>query len=189
MKYLLEAEERKLLKVLKDSKSATRDYAIISLVLHTGLRLQECRLLNMGDIWDGYSIRRHLLVRPETAKRCKAREIPLNKSCRVLLELFIKWKKRSGESVDEEYPLFTSRRRQRLGQRTLQDMIEKWVSKAGLGSYTFHSLRHTFSMKLRRRNIKLETIQKLLGHSSLQATGIYLEPTREEMIEAVEGLS
>jgi len=44
-------------------------------------------------------------------------------------------------------------------------------------------------MKLRRKGINLERIQKLLGHASLQATGIYLEPSREDMIEAVEAIS
>lgn len=44
-------------------------------------------------------------------------------------------------------------------------------------------------MNLRRRGINLERIQKLLGHSSLQATGIYLEPSREDLIEAVEVLA
>lgn len=44
-------------------------------------------------------------------------------------------------------------------------------------------------MKLRRRGINLERIQKLLGHASLQATGIYLEPSREDLVEAVETLA
>jgi len=34
--------------------------------------------------------------------------------------------------------------------------------------------------------VSLERIQKLLGHSSLQATGIYLQSSKEDLIEAVE---
>jgi len=189
MKYLLEPEERKLLQELRDSKSATRDRTIIELVLNTGLRVQETRFLNVEDVWNGYEIRRHLVVRPETAKRCKAREVPLNHKIRSTLLDFIKWKRRKGETVLPDAPLFMSRKGNRVGQRTLQDMIENWLKRAGIEGYSFHSLRHTYSMKLRRRDIKLETIQKLLGHSTLQATGIYLEPSREELIEAAEAIT
>jgi len=88
-----------------------------------------------------------------------------------------------------------SRKGGRVAQRTIQDMVEKWYIKAGLtdadgkAKYVTHSLRHSFAMKLRRKGINLERIQKLLGHASLQATGIYLEPSREDMIEAVEAIS
>ncbi len=75
MKYLLEQEERLLLAALKDSKSAVRDYMLIDLILNTGLRLNEVRNLTVEDVRESVSIRSHLTVRPETAKRCKAREI------------------------------------------------------------------------------------------------------------------
>lgn len=82
-----------------------------------------------------------------------------------------------------------------MAQRTLQDMTEKWFERArlvdvkGRSKLSFHSLRHTFSMKLRRRGVSLERIQKLLGHSSLQSTGVYLTPSKEDLIEALEALA
>jgi len=195
MKYLMEHEQRQLLKVLRDSKSAARDSTIINLVLHTGLRIQELRLLNVSDVYNGLTLRSHLTVRPETAKRGKEREVYLNKYISKLLKAFISYKRGRGESLEPSTPLFVSKKSGRIGQRTLQDMVEKWYVRAGLvdtagaANYTFHSLRHTFAMNLRRRNIDLERIQKLLGHASLQATGIYLEPSREDLVEAVETLT
>lgn len=195
MKYLMEHEERELLKVLRDSKSALRDRIIIELVLHTGLRIQEVRLLNVGDVYDGLKIRSHLMVRPETAKRCKAREVYLNKYISKQLGEFMRYKRTEGQVMVPSAPLFISKKGGRVGQRTLQDLAEKWLVRASLvdacagARYTFHSLRHTFAMKLRRRGINLERIQKLLGHASLQATGIYLEPSREDLVEAVEALA
>lgn len=195
MKYLLETEERVLLKALRDSKSALRDQIIIELVLHTGLRVQELRLLNVGDVFNGLTLRSHMTVRAETAKRCKAREIFLNTHLKKQLKSFLNYKRASLEALDPKAPLFVSRKKARMGQRTLQDMAEKWFLKAGLANsqgqakYSFHTLRHTFAMKLRRRGVSLERIQKLLGHSSLQATGIYLEPSREDLIEALEDLA
>lgn len=195
MKYLLEHEERALLKALRDSKTATRDQTIFELVFHTGLRVQEVRLLNIGDIFNGMIIRDHLVVRAETAKRCKAREIFLNSHISKVLKAFIAYKRAKGESMEPGAPLFVSKKGNRMGQRTMQDMVEKWFKRVtlvdgkGNSRFTFHSLRHTFSMKLRRRGVALERIQKLLGHSSLQATGIYLEPSKEDLINAIESLA
>lgn len=195
MKYLIEHEQKQLLKALRDSKTSTRDLTIIDLCLHTGLRIQELRLLKVGDIFNGMVIRDHLLVRAETAKRFKEREIFLNTHITKQLKSFILYKRTRGESLDPHASLFVSKKAGRVGQRTLQDMVEKWFMKAGLidaqgkAKYTFHSLRHTFAQNLRRRGISLERIQKLLGHSSLQATGIYLEPSKEDLIEAVEILA
>lgn len=195
MKYLLEHEQRQLLKILRDSKRARRDYMIIDLILHTGLRLQELRLLNLGDVYDGMTIRSHLVVRPETAKRCKEREIFLNSHIRKHLRIFTTWKRSRGESMEPTSALFISKKSGRVAQRTVQEMITKWYCQAGLltasgkAKYTVHSLRHTFSMNLRRRGVSLERIQKLLGHTSLQATGIYLEPSREDLMEAIEQLA
>lgn len=195
MKYLMEHEQKYLLKILRDSKSAMRDKTIIELVFNTGLRIQELRLLNVGDIWNGCTIRDHLVVRAETAKRCKTREIYINSHIRKVLKGFILWKRTKGETLDLEAALFISKKFNRVGQRTIQDMIEKWfilsgfIDAKGKSQYTFHSLRHSFAMNLRQRSVSLERIQKLLGHASLQATGVYLEPSREELAETVELLS
>ncbi len=195
MKYLLEHEQSQLLKVLRDSKQATRDFMIVDMALHTGLRIQELRLLNVGDLFNGMVIRSHLMVRPETAKRAKAREIFLNSYAKKRLKTFITYKRTHGEPMKPHAPLFLSKKSNRMGQRTLQDMVEKWFIRAdlvdsrGRSRYTFHSLRHTFSMNLRRRGVTLERIQRLLGHASLQATGIYLQPSREDLIDAIESLA
>lgn len=47
----------------------------------------------------------------------------------------------------------------------------------------------SFSMNLSESWGTLEAIQKLLGHSSLQSTGIYLEPSGDDLLEAVEMLA
>jgi len=161
----------------------------------TGLRIQEVRLLNVSDIFKGLVIRDHLTIRAETAKRCKSREVFLNSHVSKVLKALIGFKRERGESMDPPAPLFVSKKGGRVAQRTLQEMAETWFVKAGLmdhrgkAKFTFHSLRHSFATNLRRRGVALERIQKLLGHASLQATGIYLEPSREDLIEALEVLA
>lgn len=195
MKYLIDIEQRQLLRILRDSRSSRRDLMIIELVLHTGLRLRELRMLNVGDVFNGTYVRSHLIVRAETAKRCKSREIFLNSYISKRLRHFITYKNGKGESLESTASLFISKKGNRLGQRSIQDLAEKWFMRAdltdakGKSRFTFHSLRHTFALNLRSRKINLERIQKLLGHKSLQATGIYLEPSREELAEATQTLA
>ena len=71
MKYLTEKEEKILLSTIREikGKRADRDYTIIFLGLNTGLRCSEIIGLNVGDVRN----REKVFVRPEIAKRAKAR--------------------------------------------------------------------------------------------------------------------
>jgi len=50
---------------------------------------------------------------------------------------------------------------------------------------TLHSLRHTYAKRLRRKGIDLPTISKLLGHSRLDTTDIYLHVNKDDFKMAV----
>jgi site-specific recombinase XerD len=64
-------------------------------------------------------------------------------------------------------------------------MLKKYLAKAGLAGrrYTLHSLRHTFATDLLNAGMRIECLQQLLGHSSLQMTLRYArlsDQTREQ---------
>jgi len=64
-------------------------------------------------------------------------------------------------------------------------MFEKYITKAGLTpkGYTPHSLRHTFASELLNAGMRLECLQVLLGHQSIEETRRYArltDITREE---------
>lgn len=75
-------------------------------------------------------------------------------------------------------------------RRALQSAFDLAARKAGLKDkiegVSFHSLRHGFATHLRKKNVKLETIQALLGHNDISTTTIYLHASPEEAIAEAE---
>ena len=126
IKYLDDQERTQLLKTLSDRKSATRDYAIVNLFLNTGLRLSELHALNVGDV----SEKKVLIV--QNGKGGKSREIPMNSAIRNHLSEYLQTKKKNGEGINLEDPLFVSRRKLRLSRRPIQRLFKKWLGSAGL---------------------------------------------------------
>ena len=64
-------------------------------------------------------------------------------------------------------------------------MFNKYLAEAGLADkgYSMHCLRHTFASELLNAGMRLECLQVLLGHHSLQMTRRYArlsDRTREE---------
>jgi site-specific recombinase XerD len=70
-------------------------------------------------------------------------------------------------------------------------MFVKYLDKAGLSNkgYTLHCLRHTFASELLNAGMRLECLQQLLGHSSIEMTRRYARLTdntrKEEYFKAM----
>jgi integrase len=73
----------------------------------------------------------------------------------------------------------------RLTYGGAREIFLKYVRKAGLShkGYTIHRLRHTFASELLNAGMRLEYLQNLLGHTSVEVTRRYArltDKTREE---------
>jgi site-specific recombinase XerD len=88
--------------------------------------------------------------------------------------------------------LFYSNRQPVLSYAAVRNRFKKYLEKAELSSkgYTIHCLRHTFASELLNAGLRLEVLQQLLGHSSLEVTRQYArltDKTREkEYFRAME---
>lgn len=195
MKYLTELEEKRLLKSVGEIKGqrAERDHMILFLSFNTGLRVSEIVGLNVADVRG----RDRLFVRPETTKRARPRIIPLSKKLQSAIKNFIKLKLTWREGIQDDAFLFRSKKGNRLSKRSLQDLFEFWCKRADLtridkgkekALYSVHSMRHSFAKRLLQRGYSLQHVQKLLGHSTLASTGVYVEVDFEELTEAVNAL-
>lgn len=195
MKYLTQSEQTQLIKTIKSMQGTERDFAIVELFLNSGLRVSEMAGLVIADVTN----KQRLFVRPETAKRGKGRFVPLHVKAQDLIHTCIRLKLERRESIADEAPLFVSRLGEALTKRSIQNLVERWMTKAGLvcgtgkALFSVHSLRHTFAVRFLERNghstKALRSLQKILGHSSLASTGVYLEATDTEMAETMHMMS
>ena len=85
--------------------------------------------------------------------------------------------------------LFISRNRRRISQRAVQNMVKKYLEKAGIDTrkYSIHKLRHTAAtLMYQYGQVDIRSLQQILGHSSVSTTEIYTHINEDMLHEAVE---
>jgi len=177
-RYLNIEESKKLLAAI-DGKHKERDYAIITLFLNCGLRLSELVNINIGNIKNDT-----LTV---IGKGNKERTIYLNNACIKAIDAYLKVRPVNG--VKDKNALFISERKQRISNKTVQHIVKKYVSLAGLDPerYSAHKLRHTAAtLMYKHGNVDIRALQQILGHESVSTTEIYTHVDSAQLRNAVD---
>lgn len=74
-----------------------------------------------------------------------------------------------------------------VDERYVSRRFKKYAEKAGLPErFTFHTLRHTFASWLVMKGVDLYTVQKLLGHASIETTMRYAHLRPDKLRADVE---
>ena len=184
-KYLELDECHTLLNVI-DGEHRERDYCMIVLFLNCGMRLSELVGINIKDI-DFNECKLNVI-----GKGNKERTIYLNNACMKALSDYLSVRPKEGIKHDKKYSekaLFLSERRERISNRTVQYIINKELSKAGLDSnkYSVHKLRHTAAtLMYQYGQVDIRALQELLGHESIATTEIYTHVSNDQIRDAVE---
>lgn len=194
-KFLTEAELRCLFRTSDQEKTnalaagrsvAVKEWFLIYLAAHTGLRVQEIADLSCGD----FSLNgMYVLVRH--GKNNKARVVHVNEDFNQHTQHFLAWKRDQGDDVSEHAPVFSVKGR-RMTTRALQKAYHRVIQKAGIvrpKGYGIHSLRHTYAcFLLKASKFNLRLVQKQLGHASTRTTEIYADIFSTDMQRAVARL-
>ncbi len=182
-RVLDEGQQKILLEILKKKE---RDRMLVLFCLRTGLRNAEACGTNIGDILKFGNIVTTLEVRAEIAKNKIPRRIPLVNDLRDALHDFLMYKLERGEKNELDSPLFcTLRTKNRLAPRDFQRIMEAASENLGL-RFTPHDLRHTFGTELYRATHDLESVRIALGHTSLDATLIYMHTSPDILRQRFE---
>ena len=81
---------------------------------------------------------------------------------------------------------------EQIGTSCIRRYIARWCEKAGITKHvTFHTARHTFATLLVTKDVPIQIISELLGHSNIKTTQIYakvIDRKKEEAIKKLDSL-
>lgn len=157
-----------------DNYNDVRARTIILLFYSTGLRLSELVGLNDEDV---NFVNNNLKV---TGKRNKQRIVPFGKELRKALLDYIE--KRDGEMSRNTPALFLNRKGDRIQKHQVSKIVRDALAKVSTAKKRSpHVLRHSFATAMLNNEAGLQSVQKLLGHESIQTTEIYTHTTFEQL--------
>ena len=182
-KYLTAEQSKDLLECTQtQSDFPERDYCMVVLFLNCGMRLAELVGMDLEDI--DLEQRQIRLF----GKGHKERMVYLNDACVEALQLYLK-KRNAMEGLNprEKAVFLTRRRKERIGNRRVEQLITGAMKAAGLKGFSTHKLRHTAAtLMYQTGNVDILTLKQLLGHSSVGTTQIYTHLQEFQVRAAIE---
>jgi len=186
---VLEPEEAQKLLSIPNKRYITgiRNKAILALMLNMGLRVSEVVNLKPGDlnltkrklrVVNGKGgVDRDLIIPEYTAELLKEWKKARPKGSRYF---FTTIKEKNGGQ-------FASSKGSQLSARYIQFMVKRYAKKAGIDKdITPHTLRHTFATDFIRQGQNVMKLKKILGHSDISTTQIYVTLANKDIEKAKE---
>jgi integrase/recombinase XerC/integrase/recombinase XerD len=180
--HLTDAKSTELLEHFKEM--SLRDFAIVNLILRTGLRTIEVVRADIADI-TFRGDRRILKVWGKGKLKSDKEDDFVVLSDKVYTPIAEYLATRKGAKSGE--PLFVSNSRQNKGERlttrTISYLCKEGMRAIGLDGKEFsaHSLRHTTAVAILKQGGSITDVQGVLRHSSPVTSQIYTESIKEEM--------
>ena len=164
--------EEELTKIKLSCSNNPRDLAMIVFMLETGIRVSECASLNISDLdFD----RKECKI---LGKGNKERIVYFTGKSSVLLKRYFD----SRIDINSNLlcccnvPLFTVARQPygRLNKSAIEAILRKIGRQSGVTRLHPHLLRATFATELANKDMPLDMIAKLLGHSNMNTLKYYV---------------
>lgn len=175
---LSEPQVMALLKVIKrDSWTGKRNWAMVLTMLDAMLRLSELINLELGDV--------NVQARSIRVRHGKGEKERVVFMGRRLTRAMHEWLAVRGYHVGEDR-VFVTRHGAKLDSRNVQRILERYAARAKLTDVRVspHTLRHTGATLFIRYGGDPFSLQKLLGHSSITTTQIYVHMAGTALREA-----
>lgn len=170
------------LKRLLRKRFNPRSKCMILLLLRTGVRISELLALEMEDV----KIKQRKILIKRGAKNDAGRVAYISDDALIALKKWIEIR-----DPKKQFLIYSSNR-DRMSYATARTIFQECLKKSYLKKkgYTLHCLRHTFASELLSAGIPIESLQVLLGHSSLETTRRYARLTddalKQDFFKAME---
>jgi len=158
-----------------------RDFAIVYLMLTTGIRVVEVTRLLVSDLQHTDEYGYYLQV--QRKGRQTRQPMPISKQCFEIIQEYLT----SRNAYTNNHPLFATHANRclpnsHLSTKVISDTVKGYMDAIGCkGSmYTAHSLRHTAAtMILSIEGSEDSDLQRFLSHSNYQTSQLYIEQQKQ----------
>ncbi len=153
-----------------------RDLTIVEIFFATGARVYEISNLKRQDIDLDNGIIRIF------GKGSKERCVQIGNH--DILELMKAYYQMNQEVIEQCGFFFVNQQGKRFSEQSIRRMLRKYSCQAGISVHiTPHMFRHSVATYLLEEGVDIMYIQKLLGHSSIKTTQIYLHIASKKQME------
>jgi site-specific recombinase XerD len=160
----------RLLAACSRTDNGDRDRALLLVLLDTGLRWQEVTDLTIGDV-DGEQV----FVR--RGKGRKSRVVFLSARTRRALTTYL----RQRGPLRPDAPLWATQEGGKLSRAGIGEVVRRRAQAAGVKRPGMHEFRRAFAINYLRNGGDLETLRRLLGHSSMAMVMRYLDLVSDDV--------
>lgn len=154
-----------------------RDIALVGLLLLNGLRSAEALGLELQDLSLSEA---QLRVR---GKRSKVRVLPLAPETVRLLDCYLKTERPLTNTSRLFVSLKGRARGQPMTKAGLRSLFRHHRAQTGVATANPHRFRHTFGSDMTRAGISLPALQRLMGHSNIETTLLYVQLSPADVYE------
>lgn len=176
-----------------DGQPDLRDYCLFVVGINIGLRAGDLLRLTIDDVYDIENDRIRTTVRGLEEKTNKIREFELNGSAQEAIKLYLSTRK----NLEPNQFLFISRKGNNspLTVQSLHKLLKTTFREFNIkGNYGTHTLRKTFAYHVYNKEVGsnpgiIQTLQRMLNHSSQSETLKYIGITKEVIKNVYQGLN
>jgi site-specific recombinase XerD len=161
--------KQEYLALKEQSRENPKIYAIIELLLQSGIRISELSRLKVKDV---VVLKTNSYIKIEASSNNEERKVPLNQKALSMLKSHLTFYKLT---TKVNYPVFATKTGKPIEVRNIRSSIDKMLLKAKIKNACVNDLRNTFIVYQLSSGFPIAKLGEIVGHKNLSTTSRYLD--------------
>lgn len=163
----------------KKKQIIVKHIAVVEFLFATGVRVCEVSRLKI----EGIDLKSGTVRIEGKGKKERYIQIGNSETLKILNEYY----KLYSKEIEKSGYFFVNNRGRRLSEQSIRILINKYAKNAGIGLHiTPHMFRHSLATYLIEAGADISYVQRILGHSSIKTTQIYIYVAAEAQAEILK---